>query len=192
VLSLGGYESLERILTSWMVSPPRDTPGMYDPFVEGRRLVFRGNVERLLPPEDRTMLRRALQRLLRGDTVSGGTEGLSAAGQRLLECAISTEPIDPKTAAAILAPMAADIRTLSPGNTGRAPSAPIFLLHGASDPIIEPEESYRLAATLKASGARVQVHVTDVFAHVETGEASLLPSLSLARFLARFLAAAGG
>ena len=192
VLALGSYESLERILMNWMVNPPRDEPGMYDAFVEVRRLVFLGNVERLLPLEDRTMVRRALRSLLRGEAISGSTEGLSAGGQRLLECSISTDPIDPETAVAILAPMAADIVALTPGREDRAPTAPVFLLHGASDPIIGPEESHRLAAVLKAAGTRVRVHVTDVFDHVDAGEVSLLSSLSLARFLAGFLAAAEG
>lgn len=88
--------------------------------------------------------------------------------------------------------MAADVVALTPGREGRAPTARVFLLHGASDPIIGPEETHRLAAVLKTAGTRVRVHVTDVFDHVDTGEESLLPSLSLARFLARFLAAAGG
>ena len=72
------------------------------------------------------------------------------------------------------------------------PAAPVYLLHGAADPIIGPEESRRLADTLGASGARARVHVTDVFDHVDAGEPSLLSTLSLARFLAGFLAAAGG
>jgi dienelactone hydrolase len=194
VLSFGGYEDLGRLLTSWLVRPARGAPGVPEPLVEGRRLVLLGNVDRLVPDEDRATMRRVLKELLAGERVSpAAAAGLSPGGRRLFSCALSTGPIDPGTARALLAPMAGALRALSPGRDGRAPLAPVFLLHGANDPIIPAREAELLRARLEPLGAKVDLLVTGVFAHAgaEQEAPSLIRAWPLLRFLARFLAAAG-
>jgi dienelactone hydrolase len=193
VMGFGAYEDLERLVTTWMVSPKPNVPELYDPLVEGRRLVFLGNVEGLLPAEDHAVARRALRALVRGDPVAqGAAQELGAPGRRLLECALSTEPIDPAVAAAVLAPVVEDLRALSPARAGAVPAAPVFVLHGESDPIVPVTDAPRLTAALERRGARVRLHETDLFTHVGgTGGVSFLRSWPLLRFVARFLGAAG-
>ena len=193
VLALGAYENLERLITSWLVTPERDAPELYDPLVEGRRRVLLGNLEGLVPAQDQDPIRRALLALLRGEDVRDEYAGqLSPAGRRLLACARSTEPIDRGTAAAVLTPLSEDLRALSPGGDGNTPTACVFLLHGEEDPIVPPSEIAILEAELEEADTWVRSHVTGAFTHVGAGASgSFLQSWSLLRFLAAFLKAAG-
>lgn len=192
VLSFGAYENLEGLLRTWLVAPQQGVPELYDPLVEGRRRVLLGNLEGLVPESDRGTLRRALMELLAGTEVHpGAAQGLGPDGLRLFECARSTDPIDPVTADAVLAPLRAELHALSPGE-GEAPAAKIFLLHGKTDPIVPPTETAALEIALADHGARVHAHVTDAFTHVgPKGSGSFFGTWSLLRFLAGFLKAAG-
>ena len=51
VFAFGAYADLEQVLRGWMLEP-RAARELYDPLVEGRRLVMRGNVDRLVPRAD--------------------------------------------------------------------------------------------------------------------------------------------
>ncbi len=193
VLAFGAYENLERLITAWLVTPERDVAELYDPLVEGRRRVLLGNLESLVPAQDRDPMRRELLALLRGEDVRDETAlELGPAGRRLLACARSTEPIDPATAAAVLAPLREDLRALSPGGDGKTPTARIVLLHGEEDPIVPPSETAILETELEEADTWVRSHVTDAFTHVGAGAPrSFLGSWSLLRFLAAFLKEAG-
>ena len=191
VFAFGGYDDLERLVRSWMVDPSPGVPELHDPLVEGRRRVLLGNLDGLAAPADRPALRAALRALLTG-APPPETTGLSPAGSRVLDCALSTEPIAPALADAVLAPMGPTLRALAPGRDGRAPRARVFLLHGEGDRIVPPSDADALRATLEALGTRVRVHVTGVFAHVAAGDSpSLWSSWTLVWFVGDFLAAAG-
>lgn len=90
---------------------------------------------------------------------------VDAAGPRLLPhaLAIAADPI------------------LSPERSP-APDAPVFLLHGADDPVIPTQESERLSAWL-AARTRVRLLVTPLLTHVDTQQQ---PGLGDAWRLVRF------
>jgi dienelactone hydrolase len=193
VFSLGGYEDLERVIHAWMVSPDRDAPELEDPAVEGRRRTLLANADHLVPAQDLRAVRRILRALLAGEPVPpAAAEGLSAGGRRLVSCARSTEPIDPATAHAVLAPASGRLKSLSPGHEGTAPAAPVFLLHGVDDPVVPVGEAKLLRRRLEALGTEVDYLTTALFGHVGAErKPSLVSGWSLARFLARFLDEAG-
>jgi len=189
VLGFGSYADLEVLLRTWLTDPaPPDPPS----FAAGRRAVLLGNVDRLAPPRDRGKLRSALRRLLDGDDLPADPRGLSARGRLVLKAARAAGPVRPGAADRLIAPLAADLAAVRAGDS--APAAPVFLLHGAADPIIPPANARLLAERLHKAGVDVRLCVSSLFAHVEPafeGRPSIFRAWPLLRFTARFLHAAG-
>lgn len=66
----------------------------------------------------------------------------------------------------------------SPINHVLATSAPFFLYHGATDTLVEPDQSKRFAAVLAARGVPVEVHYLRHFGHLLT---ALFPGKAMAK-----------
>jgi len=111
----------------------------------------------------------------------------------LFEAAMaSTRPLSRADADALLAPLKDDFVAMSPTRCGALPTAPIFILHGAEDPVVPAVDAERLLAFYKANGVPARMLVTHLFDHVEQkgSTPSLTKSLPLLRFTAAFLRAA--
>ena len=59
-----------------------------------------------------------------------------------------------------------DLARLSPVRRKAVPRVPIYLLHGEGDPVVPVADLDRLARYLRARGASVSTHRTDLFSHV--------------------------
>ena len=165
---------------------------MLDPHTEGRRRVLLGNVARLAPEAEVPRVADAI-RAAGTARAPAPTEGLSAGSLRVVRAAESEEPLPADEAAALLQPLRADVRALSPSRSARPLASRVFLLHADADPIVPAADAEALAAAIRARGTEVEVHVTDLFGHVNTqdGEApGLLVAWPLLRFVGRFLDAA--
>jgi dienelactone hydrolase len=191
ILAFGAYSDLEALLLHWMTTRADAPPGMLDPSTEGRRAVLLGNVDRLVPAAEAETARGALRDLLAGRP-RAVPEGLSEATRRVLRAAGSAEPLSPDEAHALLAQFAGDLARLSPGRAA-APPTPVWLLHADADPVVPASDAATLAGALGSRGAEVEVHVTDLFGHVDArdgGSPSFLRAWPLLRFLGAFLDAA--
>jgi dienelactone hydrolase len=193
VLAFGAYPDVEDLLLGWLVTPRPDAPGMLDPLTVGRRRVLLGNVARLVPERDRGSLAAALEDLLDGRR-DAAPAGAAPEAQLVWDVAASESAIPEETARRLLAPLAPQMQALSPVRRTAVPRAPVFLLQGQGDPIVTAADAERLRAALDARGADVELHVTDLFVHVDTGAdgtPSFFDAWPLLRFLARALDAAG-
>ena len=171
-----------------------DAPELLGPQTYGRRLVLRGNLEVLAPEPDRARLSAMIGRLLADEAVDEIPHDLSAAGLRVAEVAISEGPVDPAIVSALLRPLSADIRALSPVNRVEVPEVPVYLLHGEKDPVVSVADLEQLAAHLEEHGVEVEVHRTEVFSHVKRmgeGRPSIFQAWPLFSFLADVLSDAG-
>ena len=104
----------------------------------------------------------------------------------------SAQPLSRADADALLAPLEGDFVAMSPTRCGALPTAPVFILHGAEDPVVPASDAKKLLAFYKANGVPARMLVTHLFDHVEQegGTPSLASSLPLLRFTAAFLRAA--
>ncbi len=194
VFAFGAYADLGGLLEIWLVGPGRAVPGLFDPVREGRRLVFLGNLDRLVPPADHAAAASVLRALLDGTPPPAPEGPLADRTRALLDAAISEEPIPQEAARALLEPLAADIEALSPSRARTAPAAPVWLLHAEGDPVVPASDGETLRAALRARGADAVLHVTDLFGHVDPagGEPpSFLDALPLVWFLSGFVGEAG-
>lgn len=192
VLAFGAYADLEALLLGWMTTSVPASPGMLDPHAEGRRLVLLGNLGRLVPEAERDAVAAGIRAAIRGAPPERRS-ALSEESVRVLDAAESTGPLEPARARALLAPFAEDLAALSPARSGSGPRAPVFLLHAEGDPVVPSADAGILGAALDRRGAEVEVHVTDLFGHVDArgGEApSIFVAWPLLRFVGRFLDAA--
>jgi dienelactone hydrolase len=194
ILTFGAYSDLDWLLRRWMTDPKSDAPELLDPQTTGRRLVLRGNLGVLVEPGERDSVREIIDRLLDGRPAGEVPEGLSPAARRVVAVAISEGPVDPAVVSKLLEPLEADIAALSPALRSGAPAAPVYLLHGESDPIVPVADLETLREHLESRGAKVSVHVTDIFSHVKRmgeGTPTLFSAWPFLSFLAGFLSDAG-
>jgi len=178
VLTVGSYADLEQLLAAWMAEAS-------DHFVKGRRAVLLGNLDRLVPARDRATVERGVRAAIDGEAYRA-PRGLGERGRRVLAAARSEGPLG----TGLLQPLADEVAALTPR---AAPAAPVFVLHGAADRIIPPDNADRLAERLRAMGADVEVMVTDLFGHTDPefeAAPSYFEARPLLRFTARFLDAA--
>jgi len=191
VLAFGAYDDLRALLLRWMTEPSPQ-PELFDPFTEGRRRVLLGNVARLVDPTDRAAVERELRALLRGGVSRDLLPDAAESARRVVSVARSTTAVDPDTAARLLAPLADELRALSPIPwTGPLP-APVYLLHGDADPVVPVASGRALAAALEAAEGSVSFFATGAFGHVTAGESpSLFELWPLLSFLGDFLEDAG-
>ncbi|MHC5211446.1 MAG: alpha/beta hydrolase family protein [Planctomycetota bacterium] len=190
VLVFGAYADLEALLLEWLTSPGA-TPGLLDPFTEGRRRVLAGNLDTLVEPVDRQVVAGAIRALLQGRAVPEPA-GLGPRATRVMAAARSDRPMQPSAAEDLIVPLAQALSALSPADVEEVPAAPIFLLHASSDPVVALEHGLALHELLRRRGADVRLHTTELFTHVDAGHTpSLFEAWPLLRFFAAYLETAG-
>ena len=182
VLVFGGYRDLGELLTQWLTEP-LDTDTVLDPVREGRRLVLLGNVEQVVDAGDVLAVTACLEALL--DDEQCEIDGdLGPKAEQLVAAALSEEPLTVEQAAELLDPLFPELRSLSPGRMPQSPGAPVYLLHAEGDPVVPTQDSGLVGVHLLALGADVEVHITDVFEHVDADTSpSLFESWPLLRFV---------
>lgn len=189
VLAFGAYADLERLLVHWMTFSGEAPSELFDPLTEGRRLVLLGNVEHVVPPEHVAETRRRLEAILDGRAPPD--DRLPPAVQEVVTAAANAEPLPQAAAERLVGMIGEDLAVLSPARAA-APSAPVYLLHADTDPVVPTADLDALAAALRSRGVDVTTHVTGIFGHVTADETpGLLASWSLLRFVAGFLDDAG-
>jgi dienelactone hydrolase len=189
VFAFGAYPDLDALLLRLLAAPPPAAGGLLDPLGEGRRRLLLGNVEALVPPGDRTYVVAVLEALLAGDEPPPDAVGLSAASRAVVDAARSRAPLPQDKAQNLLARIASENAALSPARLVRTPRAPVYLLHGANDPLVPASEAVVLRDALAARGATVRLLVTDLYSHVDpVGDSG--PSLWRAWPLLRIVGAA--
>ena len=192
VLAFGSYADLEALLLTWMTTASAGAEGMLDPHTEGRRLVLVGNVDRLVPAEERDAVAAAIRATIDGRPVPR-TTGLSPAAERVVRAAESSRPLGRADAEALLASMSADLRSLSPSHAASVPRARVFLLHATNDPVVPASQLEVLRDELASRGVDVEAHLTDLFGHVDAtdGESpGFFEAWPLLSFVGGFLDAA--
>lgn len=189
VLAFGAYADLGTLLHGWMTAPSDPHERLFDPLTEGRRLVLLGNADLLVGPADREEVERRLRAILDGREAAGPPLAPDAA--EVVAIAESTEPLSMERARTLLERLRDPLVTLSPAR-GTTPAAPVYLLHGARDPVVPVADMDALAAALRGRGVAVRTHATDLFDHVDARSSpGLLEAWPLLRFLGAFLDDAG-
>jgi dienelactone hydrolase len=189
VMAFGGYADLEALLQHWMTQDTEDHGELFDPLTEGRRMVLLGNVDHLVEPAHRDEVRRHLRALLDGTVVGG--HPLPPDASEVVAVARSKDPLEPERARALLGRMRPVLTALSPSRAAR-PIAPVYLLHGASDPVVPVSDLDALATALEGRGVDVTAHVTELFDHVNAESSpGFFESWPLLRFIGAFLDDAG-
>lgn len=199
-LSFGGHGDLPRVLT-FLCSGALPDGSHLAPHDYGVVIILLNVAEKLVPPEQVEPLRAGIRTFLRAShqaMVDGRLAAETFAQAREVQAALP-EPaatlmgyVNTRDVAALgprLLPFvkrfAAD-PALSPERSP-APSAPVFLLHGAGDTVIPAMESTRLAAALRP---HTEVHslATPLITHAEMdGPQALMDVWRLVRFWADLL-----
>ena len=202
VMSLGGHGDLTRVLRYLCTGelPDGRTRAPHD---YGVVVILLAVAERLVPHDQVPPLRQALRAYLGASHV----DMIDRPRARALFQAVE------RTQAALPRPSADWLRLVIDRDVGRlgprllgqvaamggdpalspatapAPSAPVFLLHGAEDNVIPAAESAALAARLRAAGTPVHLLATPLITHAEVdGSADLLDRWRLVGFWADLLA----
>jgi acetyl esterase/lipase len=181
---LGAPEDGARVARAWFeVPPPRygEEGGLRrtaDAALFARSTLLRAAAPRLLSPPDLPVVEAWLARTWR---VTRVPEGLATdAGHRFARLALGAAP-EGEAVEEVLAANDASLRTvsatgLSPGDLAPLRGVAVFLVHGASDPLVPLAEVGRLAERLRPHAevrtlesrlvGHVEVGTTDAWAHV--------------------------
>jgi pimeloyl-ACP methyl ester carboxylesterase len=190
VVSVGGHHDLLRLCRYYAGDDVRGPNGErvdVAPHPYGARVMIREHLDRFVASEDLELARRALDAYLRDrhDEARRLALGLSPSAQRVMAVLLDTRQ---REALAQLLRQAVDrvrpqLMAASPsGHLGQL-HVPVFLVHGAGDPIIPSIETAHLAAELPRVWLR-QTVITPLLRHTEFPEP---PKLSEAWQLVRFL-----
>jgi dienelactone hydrolase len=202
VFAFGGHDDLPRVLrylasgieevssrtrTEWRRQPPHEY---------GVAILAHSVAKRLVPPEQVGLFRNAVASFIAASYAE--RHDLSRSRQQLQDLKRLTDAL-PEPSSLLLSDLFdgrvdelgarllpaicffGEETALSPARSP-LPTAPVFLLHGASDSLIPARESERLAARLRGQ-TRVRLLVTNTIGHAEaSGQPALLDVMQLARF----------
>lgn len=149
VFGIGAYDDPLRCSRGWFAAGPVTmSPGYYPTRYYARWIVMLGALDMVPRPEDREFLENALTHLLMLKPPPPFPSSLSQTAQRWYRLAIMPEnEADPELQAAIEDRMSATLyKEISPERAAGEIRCPIFLVHGASDDLIPPDESLHLAS----------------------------------------------
>ena len=198
VVSVGGHHDLLRLCRYYAgddVRGPRGERVAVAPHPYGARVMIREHLDRFVSSSDLGLARRALDAYLhdRGSEARQLALGLSASGQRVL--AILLDSQQHEALAQLLNQTVASVRpqlmAASPSGHLAQLHVPVFLVHGAGDPIIPSIETRFLAAEVPNGWLRQSV-ITPLLRHTEFPEPpKLSETWQLVRFLKGIYEAAG-
>jgi pimeloyl-ACP methyl ester carboxylesterase len=190
VVSVGGHHDLLRLCRYYAGADVRGPSGErvdVAPHPYGARVMIREHLDLFVPSQDLELARRALDAYLRdhGRQAHQLATGLSPVSQRVMAVLLDTEQHE--ELAQLLNRAVERVRpqlmAASPSGHLKGLHVPVFLVHGAGDPIIPSIETAYLAAEIPRPWLRQSV-ITPLLRHTEFPEP---PKLSEAWQLVRFL-----
>lgn len=197
VLSVGGHHDLSRVARFYVgqeVEGPAGEPLDTEPHPYGAGVLIYAHADELFPPEDVSLARDILRQLLheRWREARGRVGELSPSGQRQMRAVIERDD-DARLGAELLAVLGRHEHTLggaSPAGHLATLDVPVFLIHGASDPVVPATETLWLASEIPEEHVAA-VLITDALRHAEyEREPNWTERWDLVHFMAQVLAAA--
>jgi dienelactone hydrolase len=185
VLSLGGHGDLARTLR-YLCTGVQPDGSVRPPHDYGVVIILLGAADRLVPPDQVEPLRHAVLTFLEASRLDLVDKAQSAAMFERAAALATSLPEPSRTLMGhvnrrevsklgpILLPHVTAITAggaLSPA-TSPAPSAPVYLLHGADDNVIPAAESVLLARELADRGITVHLLASPLITHAEVDRAS--------------------
>jgi dienelactone hydrolase len=191
IVAIGGYYDIAAAIGFVTTGAYQETDGSWRrgaPNEFGKLVFLRSNADRIDDPSDRARLIAIAERRLADPAADIGpiVARLGLQARTVYELIDNREP---QQVAGLIArlpdPILRELRTLDLRtiDLSRVPG-PVFLVHGADDPIIPAGESAKLAATL---GLRAELTLVERFAHVDAATTSLADSIRLLRATTRIL-----
>jgi pimeloyl-ACP methyl ester carboxylesterase len=198
VAAVGAHDDLLRLARYYAGEPvqgPAGEPATVTPHPYGARVMLREQLAQLVPAADLPVANSALDSYLhdRPREAQHLAKLLSPAGRSVMATVLAHGAPDAQLAGFLnrVVPLqSAQLMAASPhGHLGNL-QVPVFLLHGADDPIIPSLETAYLAQEVPPGYLRAKV-VTKLLRHAEFPQPfPLLEAYQLARFMQRLLEAA--
>jgi dienelactone hydrolase len=205
VLSFGGHGDLPRVIRYLCTGDAPQVEGIeiHPPHDYGVAVALYGMTPRVVPPEQVEPLREGIRTFLwasqltlvdqkKADaTFAKAREMAKALAEPSATYLRHVNDRNVKALGPILVPHIAEVaahEAISPQRSRSAPSAPVFLLHGAGDTVIPTAESYLLAEHLRSRDADVRLLLSRLITHAETDKsAAATETLKLVAFWADVL-----
>ena len=146
-VGIGPYANLARCTRGWFAADPAAVPKSYYPTrFYAKWIVMRSALEMVASEKDRLFLRKVLDKLLRQKEALPADPGLTAEGARWYALAVMSEnQTDAELVVKIEQYLTLRIYPqLNPDDAVNHLRCPAFLIHGAYDDLIPPEESMEL------------------------------------------------
>ena len=168
-VGIGPYSNLARCTRGWFAADPAAVPKSYYPArFYAKWIVMRSALEMVASEKDRLFLRKVLDNLLRQKEALPADSGLTSEGARWYSLALMREN---RTDAELVEKIEQHLTLriyprLNPDDAVNHLRCPAFLIHGAYDDLIPPEESMELhrrlpRAYLLISPFLTHTHPTD-------------------------------
>ncbi|MEM9189177.1 MAG: alpha/beta hydrolase [Myxococcota bacterium] len=197
VLSIGGHHDLRRVSRFFAGESVTDPDGhgpTVEPHVYGQGVLIYAHAERLFPEADlaevRTVLSLMLHERFDAATQRLAASQLSSTGRTRLQAVVARRSTPGLRAEVLEALEDAEDELLraSPAEKVAGLRIPVFLVHGADDPIVPAIETRWLASELPEQ-ALEEVLVTGVLSHAQYDRPpSLEERWAMVHFMARVLA----
>ncbi|MET0388752.1 MAG: hypothetical protein ABW321_22460 [Polyangiales bacterium] len=198
VMTLGAHHDLLRLCrfyTGREVRGPLGEPAGTAPHPYGARVLLREHLDRLVGAADLPLAQRALDLYLRDDHTAARRMALqlSASGREVMAVVLGPDSSEvlSRWVGETCDHTQSQLSAASPRGHLRGLMVPVFLLHGARDPIIPSVETRFLARELSRPWLRAAV-VSPLLRHAEFPEApAWRDTWELVRFVQHFFDAAG-
>jgi dienelactone hydrolase len=198
VLSIGGHHDLRRVVR-WYIGEradgPDGLPETTEPHPYGAGVFIYAHLDDLFGPEDveaaRQVLGLALNERPREARALAQRITLSEAGRARLAQVLDRNDDESlaRDLLGVIEAHAAELEAASPARSLHAVTGPVFLVHGADDPIVPAIETRWLARDLPEDALEA-VLVTDALRHAEYDEEpSYADRFQMVTFMAAVLAA---
>lgn len=164
VVSIGGYQDLQRCHRQWFSSRASEQKhGQYPVHYYGRWISMLAALNQLADAQDRREMDRLLRHLLATGELPARPPELSLAGQRWYALAVGRPAADPQLIREIEAKLIPYFQSLAPDAALAQVICPVFLVHGAGDELIPTSETVELQKRLVS--ARSYVLLTPFISH---------------------------